>query len=303
MKSIQPSPLKKGDTIALVCIAGFMPAEKTVQCVKTLKKWGYKVRIGKTVGGRSKNYFSGTDEERLKEMQGFLDDDGISAILCARGGYGTTRILDKIHWKKFKKHPKWIIGFSDITILHGLMHQQLKTASIHGPMANAFNAEPAENRFTLSLKDCLEGKSHSYLTPHHPFNRNGKTKAKLVGGNLCLLAHAMGSNAELDTKGKILFLEDVGEQLYNIDRMILQLKRAGKLSKLKGLIVGGFSDTKDTERPFGKTAYEIVLEAVKEYDYPVCFGFPVSHEQDNVALIHGGTYAFVVDEAGAELRG
>ncbi len=297
-----PPPLKKGDTIALVCIAGFMPAEKTAQCVKTLKKWGYKVKVGKTVGGKSKNYFSGTDEERLNDIQGFLDDDGIAAILCARGGYGTTRILDQISWKKFKKHPKWIIGFSDITILHGYMHQQLKTISIHGPMANAFNSEPSENKYTLSLKDCLEGKSHSYLTPHHAFNRTGKTKAKLVGGNLCLLAHAIGSNAELDTKGKILFLEDVGEQLYNVDRMMLQLKRAGKLSKLKGLIVGGFSDTKDTERPFGKTVYEIIRDAVNEYDYPVCFGFPVSHEQDNVALVHGGKYGFEVNEVGGEVR-
>jgi muramoyltetrapeptide carboxypeptidase len=297
-----PPPLKKGDTIALVCIAGYMPAEKTVQCIKTLKKWGYKVKVGKTVGGKSNNYFSGTDEERLNDIQVCLDDENISAILCARGGYGTTRILDDINWKKFKKHPKWIIGFSDITILHGYLHQQLKIASIHGPMANAFNAEPMENKFTLSLKDCLEGKPHSYLTPHHEFNRFGKAKAKLVGGNLCLLAHAIGSNAEIDTDGKILFLEDIGEQLYNIDRMMMQLKRAGKLKKLKGLIVGGFSDTKDTERPFGKTANEIIQDAVKEYDFPTCFGFPVSHEYANVSLIHGGKYAFEVNEDGAEVR-
>lgn len=296
-----PPSLKKGDTIALVCIAGYMAADKTDQCIKTLKKWGYKVKKGKTIGGKSKTYFSGTDQERLRDLQSFLDDESVAAVLCARGGYGTTRILDDINWKKFKKKPKWIIGFSDITILHGFMLKQLKTASIHGPMANAFNQEFAENPSTLSLKDCLEGKSHSYLTPHHQYNRFGKAKAMLVGGNLCMLAHATGSNAELNTDGEILFLEDVGEQLYNIDRMMLQLKRAGKLTNLKGLIVGGFSDTKDTERAFGKTAYEIIYEAVKEYDYPTCYGFPVSHEEANVALVHGGKYVFVVNEDGAEV--
>lgn len=290
-----PPYLQPGDTIGIVCPAGFMPAEKARACIQTLKKWGYKVVRGKTVGGKSKNYFSGTDEERLQDLQQFIDDPNIDAILCGRGGYGTTRILDGIDWKAFKKNPKWIIGFSDITVLHGYMHEKLGIASIHGPMAGAFNNGNGEDRFTFSLKDTLEGKPVQYNSIPHPFNRTGKVKAPVIGGNLCLMAHSIGSNAEYHTDGKILFIEDIGEQLYNIDRMMLQLKRAGKLKKLKALIVGGFSDNKDTERPFGKTAYEIIAEAVKEYKYPTCFGFPISHEKENVAIGIGQTYALEIN--------
>ena len=294
-----PPYLQPGDTIAIVCPAGFMPAERAKACIQTLKKWGYKVVKGKTLGGNSKNYFSGTDEERLQDLQQFIDDPNVNAILCGRGGYGTTRILDGIDWKAFKKNPKWIIGFSDITVLHGYMHEQLGIASIHGPMAGAFN--DGENRFTFSLKDTLEGKPVQYNSAAHPFNRTGKIKAPVIGGNLCLMAHSIGSNAEYNTDGKILFIEDVGEQLYNIDRMMLQLKRAGKLKKLKGLIVGGFSDNKDTERPFGKTAYEIIAEAVEEYKYPTCFGFPISHERENVAIAIGQTYALEINDDAVSL--
>lgn len=294
-----PPYLQPGDTIAIVCPAGFMPAERANACIQTLKKWGYKVVKGKTLGGNSKNYFSGTDEERLQDLQQFIDDPNVNAILCGRGGYGTTRILDGIDWKAFKKNPKWIIGFSDITVLHGYMHEQLGIASIHGPMAGAFN--DGENRFTFSLKDTLEGKPVQYNSAAHPFNRTGKIKAPVIGGNLCLMAHSIGSNAEYNTDGKILFIEDVGEQLYNIDRMMLQLKRAGKLKKLKGLIVGGFSDNKDTERTFGKTAYEIIAEAVEEYKYPTCFGFPISHERENVAIAIGQTYALEINDDAVSL--
>ena len=294
-----PPYLQPGDTIGIVCPAGFMPAERAKSCIQTLKKWGYKVVKGKTLGGKSKNYFSGTDEERLNDLQSFIDDPSIKAILCGRGGYGTTRILDGINWKAFKKNPKWIIGFSDITVLHGYMHEQLGVCSIHGPMAGAFN--DGENRFTFSLKDTLEGKPIHYSATTHPLNHNGKTKAAVIGGNLCLMAHCIGSNAEYDTDGKILFIEDIGEQLYNIDRMMLQLKRAGKLKKLKGLIVGGFSDNKDTERTFGKTAYDIIAEAVQEYTYPKCFGFPISHEKENVAIAIGQTYALEINDDAVSL--
>ena len=294
-----PPYLQPGDTIGIVCPAGFMPAERAKTCIQTLKKWGYKVVKGKTLGGKSKNYFSGTDEERLNDLQSFIDDPSIKAILCGRGGYGTTRILDGINWKAFKKNPKWIIGFSDITVLHGYMHEQLGVCSIHGPMAGAFN--DGENRFTFSLKDTLEGKPVHYNALTHPLNHNGKAKAAVIGGNLCLMAHCIGSNAEYDTDGKILFIEDIGEQLYNIDRMMLQLKRAGKLKKLKGLIVGGFSDNKDTKRTFGKTAYAIIAEAVQEYTYPKCFGFPISHEKENVAIAIGQTYALEINDDAVSL--
>jgi muramoyltetrapeptide carboxypeptidase len=294
-----PPYLQPGDTIGIVCPAGFMPGEKAKACIQTLKKWGYKVVKGKTLGGKSKNYFSGTDEERLNDLQSFIDDPSINAILCGRGGYGTTRILDGINWKAFKKNPKWIVGFSDITVLHGFMQTELGISSIHGPMAGAFN--DGENRFTFSLKDTLEGKPVHYTSATHPFNQKGKAKAAVIGGNLCLMAHCIGTNAEYDTNGKILFIEDIGEQLYNIDRMMLQLKRAGKLKKLKGLMVGGFSDNKDTERKFGKTAYEIIADAVQEYNYPKCFGFPISHEKENVAIAIGQTYALEISDDAVSL--
>lgn len=284
----QPPFLKPGDTIGIVCPAGYMPIEKATSCINTLKKWGYKVVKGKTLGGKSKNYFSGTDTERLNDLQLMLDNENINAIVFGRGGYGTTRILDGINWKKFKKNPKWIIGFSDITVLHGYMHEQLGISSIHGPMVGAFNK--GENRFTLSLKDTLESKPVVYLSKPHVYNKLGKTKAQVVGGNLCLLCHCIGSNAEIDTDGKILFIEDIGEQLYNIDRLMMQLKRAGKLKKLKGLIVGGFTDSMDTDRPFGKTSYKIIADIVKEYTYPTCYGFPVGHWQENVAIVVGQKY-------------
>lgn len=294
MKS--PAYLVPGDKIAIVCPAGYLPAAKATACINILKKWGYEVVKGKTLGGKSKNYFSGTEEERLVDLQAQLDNPKIKAILCGRGGYGTTHLLDKVDWKKFKKNPKWIIGFSDITILHTYLHEQLGIASIHGPMANAFNEDNGINRYTLSLKDTLEGKPTHYNCAPHQFNNNGKGKAAIVGGNLSLLAHAIGTNADLNTKGKILFIEDIGEQLYNVERMLLQLKRAGKLDKLKGLIIGGFTQNKDTERSFGKNIFQLIHDIIKEYTFPVCFGFPISHEKENVAIAYGSQYRLEVTD-------
>jgi muramoyltetrapeptide carboxypeptidase len=296
-----PTYLKPGDTIAIVCPAGFLPAAKAKACINTLKKWGFKVTKGKTLGGKSKNYFSGSFEERLADLQNQIDDPSINAILCGRGGYGTTHLLDHIDWKKFKKNPKWIIGFSDITILHTYLLTEIGVAGIHGPMANAFNEDNGINRYTLSLKDSLEGKPVHYTAKPHAQNRYGKATAPMVGGNLSLLAHAVGTNADVDTRGKILFIEDVGEQLYNVERMLLQLKRAGKLSKLKGLVVGGFTSNKDTERPFGKNIEQVIYDVVREFKFPICFGFPISHEKENVAIIVGGTYRLDVSVHGTTL--
>ena len=296
-----PTYLKPGDTIAIVCPAGFLPAAKAKACINTLKKWGFKVTKGKTLGGKSKNYFSGSFEERLADLQNQIDDPSVNAILCGRGGYGTTHLLDHIDWKKFKKNPKWIIGFSDITILHTYLLTEIGVAGIHGPMANAFNEDNGINRYTLSLKDSLEGKPVHYTAKPHAQNRYGKATAPMVGGNLSLLAHAVGTNADVDTRGKILFIEDVGEQLYNVERMLLQLKRAGKLSKLKGLVVGGFTSNKDTERPFGKNIEQVIYDVVREFKFPICFGFPISHEKENVAIIVGGTYRLDVSVHGTTL--
>ena len=279
-----PPYLQKGDTIGIVCPAGFMAVEKVQTCIHTLLDWGYKVKTGKTVGGDSTTYFSGTEEERLADFQQMLDDDEIKAVLCGRGGYGMTHIIDKIDFKHFKKNPKWIIGYSDITVLHAHLYSNYTISSLHAPMAGAFNEEGYTNEFVLSLKNALAGKKIKYSCPTHPFNRNGEAIGELIGGNLSLLAHCTGTDSDIKTKGRILFIEEVGEYSYNIDRMLYQLKRSGKFSKLAGLIIGGFTEMKDTERPFGKEVHEIIRDVIKEYDYPVCFDFAVSHTDRNYAL-------------------
>lgn len=289
-----PPYLQKGDTIGIVCPAGYMSIEKAQTCIDTLQEWGYGVRIGKTLGSDSKNYFSGSDKERLDDFQQMLDDDEIKAILCARGGYGVGRIIEDIDFKKFKKNPKWIIGYSDITILHTHIFSNYEISSLHAPMASAFNNGENQNEFIASLKDALEDQKIKYQVSSHEFNRKGEAIGELVGGNLSLFVHLDGTSSDIKTKGKILFLEDVGEYLYNIDRMFYHLKRAGKLNKLAGLIIGSFSDNKDTERPFGKTAYEIIYDIVKDYKFPVCFGFPVGHEKENYALKVGVGYKLKV---------
>jgi muramoyltetrapeptide carboxypeptidase len=297
-----PPYLKKGDTIGLVCPAGYMPIDKAVACINTLKDWGYLVRIGNTLGSSSENYFSGTDQERLDDLQLMLDDPEVKAILCARGGYGVSRIIDQINFKLFKEHPKWIIGYSDITVLHSHLYSNYYISSLHSHMAAAFNDEGFKNEFVLSMKNVLEGKKIKYQCAPHEFNRKGEAIGELVGGNLTLLTHIADSDSDIKTKGRILFVEDVGEYLYNVDRMMHQLKRSGKLSKLAGLIIGGFTEIKDTDRPFGQTAYEIIRDNVREYGYPVCFGFPVSHEKENYALKIGIGYKLRVTKTKVTLE-
>ena len=297
-----PPYLKKGDTIGIVCPAGFMTLEKVQTCIKTLQDWGYNVKVGKTVGGDSQTYFSGTDEERLNDFQQMMDDDEVKAVLCGRGGYGMGRIIESIDFRKFKKQPKWIIGYSDITILHSHLYTNYDISSIHAPMAAAFNDEGYKNEYVQSLRTALEGKKLKYQCAAHEFNNKGEAVGELVGGNLALLAHLVGTDSDIKTRGRILFIEDVGEYLYNIDRMFWQLKRSGKLSKLAGLIIGGFTDTKDTERPFGQNAYEIIRDIVKDFDYPICFGFPVSHEKENYALKVGVGYKLKVTKSKVTLE-
>ena len=293
---IVPPLLRPGDTIAIVCPSGFMAREKAQTCIDTLQQWGYTVRIGATLDSPSENYFSGTDEERLADLQQALDDPAVSAVLCGRGGYGLSRIIDAIDFTAFRKKPKWIIGYSDVTVLHAHVFTRYATASLHSPMAGAFNDGGALTQGVLSLRRALAGEPAAYTCAIHPFNRRGKATAPLVGGNLSILAHLVGTPSDIDTHGKLLFFEDVGEYLYNLDRMLRQLKRNGKLAHLAGLIVGGFTDLKDTTRPFGATVEAIVSDVVSEYDYPVCFGFPVSHSPDNVALKMGLTHTLIVSD-------
>jgi muramoyltetrapeptide carboxypeptidase len=297
-----PPYLQQGDTIGLVCPAGYMAMERVQTCISVLQEWGFTVKVGKTVGSASSNYFSGTDEVRLHDFQEMLDDDTIQAVLCARGGYGVGRIIDRISFKKFKKQPKWIIGFSDITVLQAHIYSNYKIATMHAPMAGAFNDEGYKNEYVQSLHHVLTGRKIKYECSVHEFNKRGEAVGELVGGNLSLLAHVTGTPSEVKTRGKILFLEDVGEYLYNIDRMLYQLKRGGKLAKLAGLIIGGFTENKDTERPFGQEAYDIIYDIVKEYDYPVCYGFPVSHDTANYALKVGVGYKLRVGKSKVTLE-
>ena len=296
---VLPPYLDRGDTIGIVCPAGYMPYEKAERCIQTLQSWGFKVRVGKTLGSNSTNYFSADDDERLNDFQEMLDDAEVKAILCGRGGYGIGRIIEKIRFKEFRKDPKWIIGFSDVTVLHAHIYSNYKIASLHAPMAAAFNE--GENEYVQSIRWALTGTKGDYTAQAHAFNRTGAATGELVGGNLALLAHLVGTSSDIKTKNRILFIEDVGEYLYNVDRMLYQLKRNGKFEKLAGLIIGGFTDNKDTERPFGVTVDEIIRDIFSEYDYPISFGFPVSHERENYALKIGVSYKLTVADESVTL--
>jgi muramoyltetrapeptide carboxypeptidase len=231
-----------------------------------------------------------------------MDDPNVKAILCGRGGYGVSRIIDGLDFKQFKKHPKWIIGFSDITVLHAHLNTVVKTASIHAPMAGAFNDGGAENEWVQSLKKAIKGKLTNYSCPAHPLNKLGKAYGDIIGGNLSLLVHLIGTASSIKTKGKILFIEDIGEHVYQVDRMMVQLKRAGLLKDLAGLIIGGFTDMEDTTVPFGKSVQECIAEHLEEYDYPVCFDFPVSHAKENYAIKIGLPHQLQVNKNKTSLK-
>src|SRR6185295_3063107 len=207
-----PPYLKKGDTVGIVCPAGYMAMEKVAECIRVLQEdWGYQVKVGKTVGGNSSSYFSGTDEERLEDFQEMLDDDGVQAVLCARGGYGMGRIIDRVSFKKFKKQPKWIIGYSDITVLHAHLYSNYYISSLHAPMAGAFNDGGGTSSYVQSLRNALDGKWAKYSNEPHELNRAGEAIGELVGGNLALLSHIVGTDSDIKTRGRILFIEDIGE--------------------------------------------------------------------------------------------
>ena len=303
MKSIKVPPyLQKGQVIGITCPAGFMAIEKIKDCVDTLHSWGFEVVVGKTVGSNSQNYFSGTDDERRSELQAMLDNKSIHAILFGRGGYGMSRIIDELDFSQFRKNPKWLIGYSDITVMHNHLLTNYRIASLHAPMASAFSERQGSQVAIPAWRDAVSGKPAKHSCSPSPYNRRGKAKGILVGGNLSLLAHITGTASDFETKGRILFIEDTGEYLYNVDRMLLQLKRTGKFDRLAGLVVGGFTDMKDTERPFGKSIYKIISEAVEHYDFPVCFDFPVSHTADNLPLKVGVGYALQVSSSATMLK-
>jgi muramoyltetrapeptide carboxypeptidase len=283
VQSLVPPPLKKGDRIAITCPAKKLPAPMT-DAIQLLQSWGLEVVLGETVGA-SFHQFAGDDELRARDLQRFMDDDSIKAIIAARGGYGTVRMIDKVDFNLFAQHPKWLVGFSDITVLHTHLFNNYHAQTIHGQMP--VNIPDASARSLQTLRKALFGEELHYQIDANPLNREGHATGTIIGGNLSLLIAVAGSVSDLDYTDKILFIEDVGEYLYSVDRMIRSLKRAGKLKDLRGLVVGGFSDMKDNDIPFGQTVSELIKEAVSEYDYPVCFDFPAGHIPNNCSLILG----------------
>jgi len=285
-----PPTLKKGDKIAITCPAKKLPNPMT-DAISLLQTWGLELVLGETVNA-SYHQFAGNDDLRAGDMQRFIDDDSIKAIIAARGGYGVIRMIDKVDFSHFAKNPKWVVGFSDITVLHAHLFTNYGAQTIHGQMP--VNIPDASARSLETLRKALFGEELIYKFESNSRNRDGEASAVLIGGNLSLLVAISGSVSDLDYTGKILFIEDVGEYLYSTDRMIRMLKRAGKLEHIAGLIVGAFTDVKDNDIPFGQTIPEIIMEVVKEYDYPVCFDFPAGHIPDNCTLILGKQLALSV---------
>ncbi|MCF8233069.1 MAG: LD-carboxypeptidase [Bacteroidales bacterium] len=293
---ITPPSLKQGDKIAIVAPAKKISLKEIEAAVATLKSWGLEVVLGNNLLNEH-HQFSGTDEDRFSDFQQMLDDESVKAILCARGGYGTVRIIDRLNFSRFSNSPKWIIGFSDITVMHAHINQVLGIETLHAPMAFNFTEDAAQSPDIQNMKAILFGNEQPlYTLQANALNRKGNASGLIVGGNLSILYNLTGTQSDINPQGKILFIEEVDEYLYHLDRMMQQLKRSGKLSNLAGLIVGGMTKMNDNAIPFGKSAAEIIAGAVEEYDYPVCFGFPAGHLDVNQPIIMGRRVDLSVDE-------
>lgn len=295
-----PPYLKPGDKVGVISTSNYTEQKYIDGFVKILKEWNLEPVLGKSIGPRYGS-FAGSDRLRRADLQEMLDNDEIRAVFETMGGYGIVRIIEQVNFNKFKYHPKWIVGYSDTTFLHSHVQGMLSTATIHGTMAadleNGYHPTSWE-----SLRKALFGEKLEYQVKPHPFNRPGKALGALIGGNISILCNAKGTKTEANTNGRILFLEETGEHKFRLDSYLNSLKAAGKFDYLKGLVVGSLTEIKEDDPAFGKTEEEIVLEAVKEYDFPVCFGFPAGHGNVNKALIFGCQVGFQVSEEGATLK-
>lgn len=280
---IQPPYLIKGDKIAVIAPARKISSEELNPALEQIRNYGFEPVLGKNIF-EVYNQFAGTDEQRLDDLQWALNDSSIKAILSARGGYGCLRLVDGLDLTSFIKNPKWLIGYSDLTVFHSHLSRHTNVSTIHATMPINFGKHKVA---TDSLFNALSGVQNSYEFSSIQGKKPGNTEGLVVGGNLSLLYAMLGSPSDVDTRDKILFLEDLDEYLYHIDRMMVALKRAGKLKNLKALLVGSFTEMKDNAVPFGKTAQEIILDAVKDYDYPVFFDFPAGHQDMNMAIVFG----------------
>ena len=282
----KPPYIRKDDTIGIIAPAGIVDPKDIEPAIDILREWGLNVAKGKYLYHKH-NFFAGSDKQRLEDFQAMLDDRSIKAIFCARGGYGLIRILNELDFTHFRKNPKWIVGYSDITLIHSFLSKKLKIQSLHAIMPKNFIRALEDNQSLDFLKKALFGEPLSYEIPFQKLSREGNAKGMLTGGNLSILCSLQATPYEIETKNKILFIEDVNEYLYRLDRMMINMKMSNKLSGLKGLIIGGMTDMKNTAPDYGKNAYEIVYEMVKEYNYPVLFGFPAGHMYPNLPLIMG----------------
>ena len=283
---IKPPYLQEGDRIGLVSPAGKITSTQVKASVKVLQRWGLEPVFGRHIFS-SQNLFAGSDEDRTIDIQEFFDDESIKAIISTRGGYGSVRVIDKLDFSQFQKKPKWFIGYSDITVFHSHIQQNFKIETIHATMPINSPEDFSENDSIISLRQALFGELSEYVCSECKILKKGNTHGILIGGNLSVLYSLIGSKSDIDTNGKILFIEDLDEYTYHIDRMMINLKRSGKLAKLKGLIIGGMSNMNEGSTAFGKTPNEIICEHVKEYDFPVVSSFPTGHQEKNMALYLG----------------
>lgn len=292
-----PPYLTKGDTVAIVATARKIEAQHLQPAIDLLKSWGLNVVLGKTIG-KENNQLAGADWQRATDFQEMIDDPSIKAVWCAKGGYGTVRMIDRVKFDNFKKHPKWIIGFSDATVLHSHINN-MDIATIHGIMCVSTLHATSEAKETL--RKALFGEKLEYNIEPHEFNKPGKATGELVGGNLSVLYSIVGSESEVDYKGKILFIEDLDEYLYHIDRMMMNLKRNGYFKNVKGIIIGGMTKMNDNDIPWGHDALEIIKDITKDYDIPICFNFPAGHMKDNRALVMGKEITLEVTAKGTKV--
>jgi muramoyltetrapeptide carboxypeptidase len=297
---IRPPYLKKGDRIGIVAPAGALAQNEIAEACDLIRDWNVELVFGKHLF-RKQQSFAGTDAQRAEDLQHMLDDTSVRAIICARGGYGTIRIISRLDFNIFKKNPKWIVGYSDITILHCALQQKLGIESIHGPMPRLVPPKEPDMVSFDTLRALLFGEEGEYIFQPNRLNRKGKGKGILTGGNLSVLYSLAGSVYEPDTDGKILFIEDIGENLYHIDRMMMSLKIRGKLDKLKGLIAGEMTGMNGSKAGFHKPAYQIIKEHTAEYDYPLLFGFPAGHGITNLAMVMGREVEMRVDAKSSSL--
>lgn len=297
-KMITPEFLQKGDTVGILATARKIDLATLQPAIKLLESWGLHVVIGKTIG-KELNQLAGPDWQRATDFQEMLDNPKIKAIWAAKGGYGTVRIIDRIDFTNFKKKPKWIVGFSDVTVLHSQINS-MNIETLHGIMA--VSAGSATPEAIESLRKSLFGQKLEYHVPKHAFNVKGKAKGELVGGNLSVLYSILGSKSEVDYKGKILFIEDLDEYLYHIDRMMMNLKRNGYFDNIKAVIVGGMTSMNDNDIPWGKNSEEIIQDVLKDYKFPIIYNFPAGHIKDNRALILGGNITIDVNDKEAVVK-